>query len=366
MTDLSNLILLPATEEQKLESRHRSFKEWGKDQTLEQYLVRDTLLEREEHALNGKFTTWVLTLADDPKTMEFKCSCETYRRDALVLHPSAQKPSSAPAFGIASVFTPAEHRKRGYAKHMMRLLHAELQRQDAIASVLWSDVGAKFYAVCSPYDSKVVSSASSLDGWIVRGAHSALWSTSQQLTANTDMPVGWRWLSSTDMPEVWKREDQAIAAQLSESVGNAKDKVLFSFLPSAGVAEFQVVRALRLWKALAPPLEHRGIELPNGQGLVTWSFDRRPNTLLVTRIRVMSSVSPEDIKQLLLVLMGLARTHQQERLEIWNMPEALIPASRELGFEHEERTAHLPSIKWYGPEPLDKVVWANNERFCWC
>lgn len=59
---LSSLSLFPATLEQKLETRQRSYPHWGRGLTQEQYLARDAQLDPQEHAADGKLTTWSVIL----------------------------------------------------------------------------------------------------------------------------------------------------------------------------------------------------------------------------------------------------------------------------------------------------------------
>lgn len=96
---LSSLSLFVATLEQVFESRKRTSVEWGKGLTLEEYLDRDVVGEGEEFGKDGKLVTWyvysnfevykneagsnayigrVLAPRDDPTTLDFFSSCETY------------------------------------------------------------------------------------------------------------------------------------------------------------------------------------------------------------------------------------------------------------------------------------------------
>lgn len=55
---LSSFSLFPATPEQVLESRKRSFVFWGTGWTLESYLLRDATCDAFEAARDGKLITW--------------------------------------------------------------------------------------------------------------------------------------------------------------------------------------------------------------------------------------------------------------------------------------------------------------------
>ena len=55
---LADLSLFAATPEQVLESRKRTGVQWAVGQTLEEYLERDAIMDRHEHAADGKLITW--------------------------------------------------------------------------------------------------------------------------------------------------------------------------------------------------------------------------------------------------------------------------------------------------------------------
>ena len=55
MTPFSGLSLYTANAEQILESRKRTFHEWGRDITLEEYVERD---DRLEAAQDGRLIIW--------------------------------------------------------------------------------------------------------------------------------------------------------------------------------------------------------------------------------------------------------------------------------------------------------------------
>lgn len=56
--ELASLTLFRATPAQVLESRRRTWPEWGGVLTEEQYLERDNQMDGMEHAANSKMITW--------------------------------------------------------------------------------------------------------------------------------------------------------------------------------------------------------------------------------------------------------------------------------------------------------------------
>jgi hypothetical protein len=55
---MSDLSIFPATRDQVLVSCKRSWVQWAKGMSIEEYLQRDASLEVLEHAVDGKLITW--------------------------------------------------------------------------------------------------------------------------------------------------------------------------------------------------------------------------------------------------------------------------------------------------------------------
>jgi hypothetical protein len=55
---MDTLSIYRATKEQILESRRRTFVEWGRGLTLEEYIAREEMLDAEPHATDGKMSIW--------------------------------------------------------------------------------------------------------------------------------------------------------------------------------------------------------------------------------------------------------------------------------------------------------------------
>ncbi|KAK7683208.1 hypothetical protein QCA50_013881 [Cerrena zonata] len=223
-TDLSSLSLYPATDDQKIESRRRSYVEWNRGLSLEHYLRRDELMYDDEHA-REYITTWVLAPRDDPKTLDFMCSCETFRRPAIVAKATEKGPQvqDVIGYGIASVFTPETRRGKGYAKHMMRLLHWIISPPSTVQfpsswgapptspignasfSVLYSDVGPTFYSHCGPDNTPGT-------GWTVRGNRQTRWDLHAELPVPLSSVHG-EILSEEQVNELWEDDAKIIKVE---------------------------------------------------------------------------------------------------------------------------------------------------------
>lgn len=369
--------------------------------TEEEYLRRDAEMDNDEHAFNRKLITWVLCSREDPESLEFKCSCETFRRKGLVLRRNSEQPNNdmpeeVTCYAIASVFAPERFRHRGYAKHMMRLLHWVLALSSSLPSTfpeawgfpperpiwlayghfsaLWSDVG-HFYQSCGP-------TTSDSEGWVVRDAISTVWDLKAGDMDVEDVSVsgrGLQWLSAGDVETLHSVDDQRIMVDMAAMSlhSNPGETVLFSFLPGQGVETFQRRRLEHVWRKFKPSVEYWGVvresKCPTEPGattatldkqtsIATWTFDLKPPTLFVTRLRA----NKETFVDLVSALKFVARKHGMEKIEIWNLPEAHKKIAQDYGAVHMERGEHLPAFKWNGAESPSNVVWLNNEKFCWC
>src|ERR1700742_4024289 len=61
----------------------------------------------------------------------------SYQRQGLYAPPNSNEIHSCTNYGIASIFTPPRNRGKGYAAHMMHLLHWALAPEAALASSLF-------------------------------------------------------------------------------------------------------------------------------------------------------------------------------------------------------------------------------------
>ncbi|GBE89008.1 hypothetical protein BKA93DRAFT_788521 [Sparassis latifolia] len=389
----AELSLFPAIREQVLESRRRTSFQWAKGLTMEEYILRDAIMDEHEHALGGKLITWVLAPRTNPETLDFMCSCETFRRTGLIANQSStgqSQPVEVTAYGIASVFTPPSKRRKGYAQHMLHLLHWVLAPRSALPavfppswgsppqiadsfrtrnahfSVLYSDIGGQFYRACGP-------DVEEGNGWLVSGARETVYIPETSVRQTTNVDTKWEWLTEDTVNSVWKRDVKDIKADMRAAAA-ASNCTLFSFLPHNGVGVYTIRRTMSFDSDRTPVLPtaiwgvllRQDLDESGGepQTFATWTLDvrDRPRTLVVTRIRATKSSFP----QLLAKIVEAAQNEKTERIEIWGLREEWYSLAEELGWKTGERAEHLSAFKWYGRETDDEVEWMFNEKFCWC
>ncbi|KAG5356807.1 Lysine acetyltransferase [Yarrowia sp. C11] len=140
------------------DTRSFSHLEWGAFLSVEDYTRREEVVLGHTPMCKNRLKSWGLYIEDGTRV----AACETLERPALVQHKDGKLKATS-TFSIGAVFTPKEHRGKGYASIMMRqmasgipfkptLSDAEIIKATGVSDVdqslrvtpLWSDVGT-FY-----------------------------------------------------------------------------------------------------------------------------------------------------------------------------------------------------------------------------
>ncbi|KAG2358077.1 hypothetical protein BDR07DRAFT_1452828 [Suillus spraguei] len=358
--DLASLSLFSATRAQVEESWRRTWPQWGGTLSLTEYLAREVEMESMDHAKDGKLITWVLAPRDDATTLDFMCSCEAFKRSGLVAYPSSS--TSEPnivhevtCYAIASVFTPPSKRGRGYASHMMHLLHWVIASRDnlpkfpeawgappeqvpgaseGLFSCLYSDVGEDFYHSAGPGGKE--------GGWETRGAVSTIW----DVGAEEGHDDGWMWLTQEQLNSLWDRDAERINKELENMLTSdtsyevERPAAFVTCLPTNGVCGFHIPRGFWGIQSLNDPNTY-----------ASWSVDMRPPPpiLIVTRL-----CASEETRS------GI------RKVEVWKLGERLKAIAEKTGGRTVVRNEHVPQIVWYGSGATGNIEWAYNEKFGWC
>lgn len=314
-----------------------------------------------------------------------------YRRVALLSRPptpsSTRKVEEVFSYAVASVFTPVEKRGRGFASHMMKLLHWVLAPRHTLPkkfpplwgsppkapewagnaqfSVLYSDIGPRFYFHCGPDGGKT--------GWKVTGATHTIWDVAsiQGVAQTFSQPnLEWLWLSTEQCITLWASDLPLVHRDLQNIA--SKVALAFAFQPSDGTSIWNVYKTMCFTHELKPylPSDTWGVLLTRGATsgtepptFATWIYDFRsnPRTLIVTRLRVTKSM----FKPLFAKIHETALRQQIGRIEMWDLSDEFVagPCSmRETGGQTLPRQDHLPAVKWYGDVDETKLDWMYNER----
>jgi hypothetical protein len=284
------------------------------------------------------------------------------------------------AYGIASVFTPERFRRRGYAQHMMRLLHFVLANPafreahpfpaawgappavpvhvgDGAWSVLFSDVGSSFYERCG------LSEAPG-GGWKLDKPVGTIWKVPKDAVVRSAETDDWEPLSLEDAEHIWQEDAKWMAQDVEQRSASEPEKTFFTILPTSGMAAAQVQRVLNpSTGALPSGTWGARRRAPSGGRAIyaTWSLDLRgsgPTSMVVTRLRVPDAAALEDLWQQLL---HAAQAFRAEEIEIWNLPSDLVDVASRLGGHTAERDEHLPAVAMYSGN-RGAVEWMFNEK----
>ncbi|KAG1859208.1 hypothetical protein F4604DRAFT_1589089 [Suillus subluteus] len=382
--ELASISLFRATPAQIKETRRRRWPHLGGNLSLVEYIKRDEEMDVLEHAKEGKMITWVLAPREDPTTLDFMSACRTYKRASLVAYPpsSVSEPNTVhetTSYGIAAVFTPPSKRGRGYAGHMMRLLHWVIASRDnlpefpeawgtppeevagaggGLFSVLWSDVGEEFYRSAGP--------GGEGDGWETRGPVSTIW----EVDTEEGDDEGWKWLTQEQLKGLWDHDAVLIRKELENMLVEnglhevARPTALVTCLPTNGVAAFQIPRATYS-SNFSMAGGFWGVQsLSNPDTYASWSVEMQPSppTLIVTRLWASEDTFPGLIAK----IKKAARRSGIRKVEVWNLRVGLSNVAEKTGGQTFIRSEHLPQIMWYGPGTTKNAEWVHNEKFCWC
>lgn len=294
-----------------------------------------------------------------------------FRREVFVSRTEPPTHGVETGYGIASVFTPPEKRGKGYAKHMMRLLHWVIAKPDArpskfpeawgeppakvegfmnaSLSVLYSDVGTDFYASCGFLPG-------THDGWNVAPRASTCWKVSVESGAQRE----WKWLGQYDLDAYWQKDSEEIAGEMKELDLKGKDAA-FSFTPRHGVGVFHPLRVQQFIEEAGPMSTFYGVALKSLEGTLayaSWTFEFPSfKKLVITRLRVPLNL----LEELISVIMGYCKERGMEEIEVWNLPKELVSRAASMGATTSDMKDHLPSLKWYSSTD-ESVEWVNNEK----
>ncbi|KAG8692520.1 hypothetical protein FRC09_011141 [Ceratobasidium sp. 395] len=288
-------------------------------------------------------------------------------RDRSVLVLPANKTKSVPAtgYGIASVFTPARFRRKGYATHMMSLLHFAIGEPKGLpmfpaiwgtpparcnrpgtVSVLYSDVG-EFYERCAPGEGV---------GWTIASPTTTEWVV--EIGGNSPNVLSEVELLSRDQAIETTGADADLFKRDLESQGPSS-RIHYAFQTTKEWCRFQMYRADEHPLYLHSPPKIWGVRMQH-QGethFIVWEYESAPKRkLIVVNLRA----SPETFPHLFEAIKSVGQAEKHDIIEAWNLDASLLPLADKLGGRTYERTEHLPAMKWYGEK--GDVVWFGNNK----
>lgn len=120
---------------------------WAKDLDVETYHERERTIGSVTLTRDGGIRCWVLVNPESDQPDDVLSSCETIRKHTFISRPpvNGQKTcnlTETEAHSIGCVYTPKQHRGKGYAGIMLKILADYLMKENERGfSVLYSDIG---------------------------------------------------------------------------------------------------------------------------------------------------------------------------------------------------------------------------------
>ncbi|KAF1817279.1 hypothetical protein P152DRAFT_387977 [Eremomyces bilateralis CBS 781.70] len=354
---------------------------WRGNLTIEQYLVREDAVY--DYLTPANMTYWVLVDGDGEERMVLS-SCETYKRRGIVAREGKVK--DVVGHGIGSVFCRPELRGRGYAGRMMeelgkKLQHWQTEEHECLFSVLFSDIGKKYYAQF---------------GWQPFPSTHLHLATIPLTTPSLPSLPPTRPLTTSSLPPLCTLDESLLRHRLPPTSAASPSTSLVTFLTTAELLGWHHVREDVIATAtFGRPAEVRGA-VCGEEGERVWCYWLRSwynadgtnterNHLHVLRIVVEGwdgadggavGEGREWVGGIAAVLDAARREAsgwQMEGVEVWNPSEVVVEAGRLLegGCRVEEReTESIPCLRWYGERKgesvRDDVQWVANEKAAWC
>lgn len=354
--------------------------EWKGFLSEEGYLDREIYLMNAEITSNGAATAWILTNTSLPPNSDgsrpILASCETNRKNAYVA--KGGQLEKIISHGIGSVHCRHEYRGKGYGFRMIQELakkldtYQQLKTKKGKFSVLYSDIGPKFYA---------------RNGWeafpsthiMLKPIDNAGEYHQRQAVITPQRQIKDLKLEDLNQMEstiVSSLEDKLQALTLANP-----NKTYVAFRPELAQFEWHFMREEFLAENLGreSPTIKGAIDTKTGIALIwvrTYSAESSEWHLSVLHVHVPNDISDEKegkaaLSSLMLRAQWEAQTWDMAAgVEVWDPTDLVVAAARDIAYGHDVQVIrrdeeHICSLKWNGAEKED-IVWVANERYPWC
>jgi GNAT superfamily N-acetyltransferase len=118
--------------------------EWGNSLTIKEYMERERVLK---NTTMGQKYLKPFALINTVNNDELISFLEVYERSSYIKYPNNDNSIKIiKSWSIASVFTPLQHRNKGYGSLLIKKLIETMKNELIQSSVLYSDIGIEFYA----------------------------------------------------------------------------------------------------------------------------------------------------------------------------------------------------------------------------
>jgi len=300
--------------------------------------ARERYLTDTTHLRDGGITFWVLV---DSPSHEPLCACETYNHKKGLVKAPGQPLKEVPVLGIASVFTPAKNRGKGYAATMMKMLADKIKTEKVTGfSVLWSDVGPNFYV--------------KRGGWMPADGTQVVFPS----TMNFDEDVPLVKLTLEQAKAIMEVDVESIKQKMAHL---ETDNTIIRMVPQHAELEWCVTRDRYMAKHMnVNQSEHVGAFICSGsdKGYVLWFHEWKDSALIALRFQ--EPATEREARGLLRALVDEARATGLKTIAIWSPSDRIEKLT---GVNRSERDQSLPAVLYFGDA---SVHWENPEKLSWC
>lgn len=351
---------------------------WTDALSLPQYLEESAYLTTVPLAKDGVMTNWILTDKNlPPDQRPILCSCETFRKRGFISDRDGNLTEKI-IHGVASVFCDPVLRLRGYGSRLMRELAEILRTFQAettmsIGSVLYSDIGKKFYADL---------------GWHPFPINNHI---ELDPSALLEEPRATQILSR-DLERLCGEDEGMIRKELTSASPNGKIRMMLvpdldHMLWHHKKEEFVCDKLFRK----QPEIKGAIVGQPGNRMWAIWThrFYGDPesasseNTLYILRLvvenRATTSASDaeegdsqvEQMRAILQTARAEAAEWKLHRVMLWDPTSLVLELVRRTGIQHrriEREHEGIASLLWYGEGngKEDTLEWLGNEKYGWC
>lgn len=375
--DSPDLVLVPATPQERIESIKLNSVAWKGPLDIDTYIARENHLYNQRLTGEG-LTCWILVDRSEPEgDRTILSSCESYLKKALLARDG--KVEKVATHGVGSVYCRPEFRGKGYAKRMFEELCQRLDtwqmeqepRGRSLFTVLFSDIGKRFYAQF---------------GWRpFLSSHMSLPPVAKDVVAS-DAKSLTRVLHAEDVQRCMCND--TVLAKLSDQMRAASEKssrAKIAIVPDFDHFVWHWAREEFYTKNLHPDRSAPVIKgAGNDQARVYCAWNRNfgeepeDNVLYILRWVYDDPTSPQEEQTLVEAMAGILRRAQREahewnmsKVEFWNptplLERAVAMLDPDAQVVHREQSS-ISSLRWTGAEQgLGKdVEWVLNEKYTWC
>ncbi|KAL8833550.1 MAG: hypothetical protein Q9170_004205 [Blastenia crenularia] len=385
------LQLVQANEREMIESSTINAVSWRGPLNVDDYLEREAHLRKTSLNRNGGITYWILidTAASPTKGVQrMLASCETLRKRALIAT-SDGNVKEIITHGIGSVYCNPEYRGRGYAQRMLTELAAILDRwqqkegENAEFTVLWSDIGKRFYAKL---------------GWNVYPSTHISLSPKSARDCIYGLPKS-TLLAAEDVEDLCRLDEASLRLAMAKPTSRDVD-IRVALIPDAATMQWHHAREEFLGEKLRDrfPFAKGALAkaLHGGRAWCIWTrtfgATQEENVLNILRLVVedengdsrqtdeaVNDWGQDESKHATVAAVAAVLEQAQMEATFWGMvcvqlwnpsPLTFLAAKMVEGSAKivDRDDESITSLRWHGeaaPEE-NKVDWVANEKFAWC